>query len=131
MGTSLSLSSNRSLLVLVVLLLALGVIAAGRTLAGSSVGPTAPTYVPVEDRVPIAPTVNSSAVPVPPRETGAPLLETEMPAPASVGPAAPTATAAPRKASPGPATTAAPGRDIHAIAPEPDVPGFNPPPGRE
>jgi hypothetical protein len=37
----------------------------------------------------------------------------------------------PRASVPGPATTAAPGRDIPAVAPEPGMPGFIPPPGRE
>jgi hypothetical protein len=125
--TSPSLSSSRSLLVLVVLLLALAAVAAGRTLVDSSVAPATPVDVPVEDRAPIAPTVNSSPAPPPAPETGAP-FETAAPAQASI---APTATAVPPSSIPGPATTAAPGRDIHAIAPEPGVPGFNPPPGRE
>ena len=134
-------STNRSLLVLLVLLLALVAIAAARTLVANSFQPAAPIYAPVEDPAPIAPAVDASSAPFPAVETAAPALRTALPAPASLRPVAPAApaatagtaaTAAPHATVPvGPPTTAAPGRDIHSIAPEPGMPGFNPPPGRE
>jgi len=135
-----TLSSNRSLLVLLVLLLAFVGIAAARTFVGSSVQPAAPAYAPVENPASIAPAIEASSVPLPAApvrgETAIPIRNTAAPAPASVYPAAPTtAPAAPVVPHPtvpvGPATTAAPGRDIPAIAPEPGMPGFNPPPGRD
>ena len=138
--TPISLSPNRSLVVLVVLLLALVGIAAARTFVGSSFQPAAPVYAPVENPASIAPAMEASSVPLPAApvrgETAIPIRNTAAPAPASVYPAAPTtAPAAPVVPHPtvpvGPATTAAPGRDIPAIAPEPGMPGFNPPPGRD
>jgi len=100
-------SSNRSLLVLLVLFLALVGIAAGRTLMGSSFGPAAPVYRPAENPAPPA----------------------IYPAPPTAGSAA---TTVPHATVPvGPATSATPGGDIHSIAPEGTAPGFNPPPGRE
>jgi len=108
-----TLSSNRSLLVLLVLLLALVGIAAARTFVGSSFQPAAPVYAPVENPRSIAPAIEASSVPLP----AAPVRsETVVPHPT---------------VPVGPATTAAPGRDIPAIAPEPGMPGFNPPPGRD
>jgi hypothetical protein len=129
------LSSNRSLVVLVVMLL-LGVagIAVAREVGTAPFGPLAPLYLPAENPAPLAPTVDTSPAPMP-TAGSSPLPDvTAAPARASVGPAAPTAAPAATGASSdgagGPAT-AAPGRDIHAIAPEPGIPGFNPPPGRE
>src|SRR5207253_9916488 len=125
-----TLSSNRSLLVLLVLLLALVGIAAARTLVGRSFQPAAPAYAPVENPASIAPAIEASSVPWPAApvrgETAIPVRNTAAPAPASVYPAAPITTPAAPAASVvphptvpvGPATTAAPGRDIPAIAPE-------------
>src|SRR5438093_3212053 len=141
--TPITLSPNRSLVVLLVLLLALVGIAAARTFVGSSFQPAAPVYAPVENPASIAPAVEASSVPLPAApvrsETAIPIRNTAAPAPASVNPAAPTtapaapaASVVPHPTVPvGPATTAAPGRDIPAIAPEPGMPGFNPPPGRD
>ncbi len=132
-------SSNRSLLVLLVLFLALVGIAAGRTLMGSSFGPAAPVYRPAENPAPVAPAVQASSVPLTaapvPTETAIPGGNTTAPAPA-IYPAPPTAgsaaTTVPHATVPvGPATSATPGGDIHSIAPEGTAPGFNPPPGRE
>jgi hypothetical protein len=142
--TPTSLSPNRSLVVLFALLMGLVAISAGRMVLGGSFQPSAPFSVPVENPAspldnpaPIVPAVEASSLPMPATEdSGVRTTETTAPAPASLRPAAPTAapaaTAVPRGiVPPGPATSAAPGRDIHAIAPEPGMPGFIPPPGRE
>src|SRR5437773_12417970 len=88
-------SSNRSLLVLLVLFLALVGIAPGRTLMGSSFGPAAPVYRPAENPAPVAPAVQASSVPLTaapvPTETAIPVGNTAAPAPASIYPVAPTA----------------------------------------
>ena len=138
--SSSTLSSNRSLLVLLVLLLALVGIAAGRTLMASSFGPAAPVYGPAENPASAPPAVQASSVPAieapVPIETAIPGGNTAAPAPGSIYPATPTARAAatvvPHATVPvGPATSADPGRDIPAVAPESSMPGFTPPPSRE
>src|SRR5436189_3022888 len=88
-------SSDRSLLVLLVLFLALVGIAAGRTLMGSSFGPAAPVYRPAENPASLAPAVQASSDPLTaapmPAETPGSGANTAVPAPASIYPATPTA----------------------------------------
>ena len=125
-----ALAPNRSLIVLVALLLiAVAGIAAVRDLTAASFAPVAPLFVPAEDPAPIAPAVEMSSAPIP--NTGTrPGLQTAAPAQATPNVAAPTG--APQPIVPvGPATTAAPGRGIPAVAPEDGLPAFTPPPGRE
>jgi hypothetical protein len=128
-------SLNRSLAVLIVLLI-LGVagIAAARDL-GASFGPVAPRYLPAKNPAPLAPTVEATFAPIPvsdPVTSPFPATQTAEPPPAAPAPAAPVATTLPRPTVPvGPATTAAPRDDVHVIAPEPGMPSFSPPPGRE
>ncbi len=138
--TSSALSSNRSLLVLLVLVFALLAVAAGRTVVGGSFGSSSPVYAPVQNPASVAPAVEAPSVPVTaapvPAETAIPRGNPAVSAPASIYPgapnAAPAATAVPRPTVPiGPATTAAPGRDIHSIAPEDAAAGFSPPSNRE
>jgi len=130
--TPTALSFNRSLLVLLVLLLVLADIAAGRALVGNSFAPAA------QNPAPVVPALEASSAPAPAAETAVPYGATGVPASESVRPAAtPAATAVPATALPratvpvGPTIIPAPGRDIPAVAPEPGFPGFLPPPGRE
>ena len=143
-----SLAPNRSLIVLFAVLLGLAAISAGRLVLGGSLQPATPFSAPAENPIspfektaPIAPAVEATSAPMPGTEdSGVRTVQTAAPAPASVRPITPAAapvapaaaTAAPHPTVPvGPATSAAPSRDIHAIAPEPGMPGFEPPPGRE
>jgi hypothetical protein len=127
-----ALSFSRSLLALLVLAVALVALAAGRALVVSSFAPAAPVYGPGDNPVPIAPADEASSAPAPALETAVPAGATALPTTASPRPAGPTAVPA---ATAEPAATAIPQAtvrgDIHAIAPEPGLPGFNPPPGRE
>src|SRR5438094_5726206 len=92
--SSSTLSSNRSLLVLLVLLLAFVGIAAGRTLIGSSFEPAAPVYGPAENPAFVPPAVQSSSAPTHadpvPSETAVPDSDAAMSAPAPTEPSAPT-----------------------------------------
>lgn len=138
--TPIVLSPNRSLVVLVVLLLvAVAGIAAARELTGAWFSPVAPLYLPIENPAPLAPAVDSSSAPIPTSHTAPgiqtgsspiPAVQTAAPDPATPYVASPTA--APHATVPvGPATTAAPSRGVPVIAPEPGSPSFSPPPGRE
>jgi len=72
------------------------------------------------------PTSADQNTPSPPSQ---PTPGTVMP---TAAPAVPPNTVAPRPTVPiAPPTTAAPSQDVHAIAPEPGLPGYSPPPGHE
>ena len=128
-----SLPLNRSFLVLLVVLPAVAVATVGRALVTVSSQPAAPVFAPAENPDPIAPAVDIPTAPFPATETAAPA--SVRPAAQTAAPAAtalPAASALPHATVPaGPATAHAPDRDIHAIAPEPGMPGFDPPPGRD
>lgn len=136
--TPMTLSSNRSLVVLVVLLLVtVAGVAAARELAGTSFAPAAPVYGPAENPAPIAPAVEGTSLPaadnsIPGAQTVAPFpaTETAAPAPATVRPVPATALPHPTL-RPGPATSAAPDTGVPVIAPEPGLPTPPPPPGGE
>jgi hypothetical protein len=122
-------------LVLVLVAAAL-VVAALAPIVASLASPSRPS-------APLVPAVEATALASPATEVPTiiqvpPLVEpaqtaVPVPIPSAALPATPApASTAPRASvPPGPATTAAPGTDVHSIAPEPGLPANSPPPGRE
>lgn len=142
---------TRRSLSLLALVLLLVIFVGARSPTGDAITPPS---APARTSAPISPSIDASSAPVmidataAPAQVSVPLppqpaTQTATPAspppvpqtatPASPPPVPKTAfTAAPRASvSPGPATTAVPTSDIHAIAPEPGLPGYSPPPGRQ
>lgn len=137
--TTMSLSANRSLVVLFVfVLLTLAGIGAAHQLGSSSPEPLTPFVLPAENPAPVAP-LEASPAPMPASDNvppGAQTVASPLPAaqtapvPPARGISAPTT--APHPTIPaGPATTANPGHDLPVIAPEPGMPSFSPPPPHE
>ena len=109
--------------------------AGAEVLLAASPTPVAPLSAPVSTSDPVAPGVEVTPAPaLQPQTTDpttAPVLAQPTSQPAAA-PVAPQVTAAPRPTVPvEPPTTATPSNDVHSIAPEPGMPGYSPPPGRD